>query len=162
VGRVLEPHRRFAVHDPLAEVWASCKERDRGSRRLGHNVGGHLGEQDDSLRTDLLNRPDAYPSRARCIVRGGQTSTSKADHNAKDCGERDEEQTSRRWRTYRPHPLIVPDVHGKDKTDIAPVYAVGTLCAYRDGDLRTSLLRIRAGLVGLGRGRVTVPRIKMP
>jgi hypothetical protein len=89
-GRLLEPHRRSAVHDPLTEVGASRQEGDRGSRWIGHHIGGQLGEQHDAFGTDLLHRPDTNPARARWAFGCGETNDGNLDESRRDCDEGDE------------------------------------------------------------------------
>jgi hypothetical protein len=63
VSAVLEPHRRLAVDDPLAEVCASRHERDRGSWGVRHHVGGQVGKRRDAPGSNILHRSQAHPSR---------------------------------------------------------------------------------------------------
>jgi len=87
--RFLEPLRRSTVHDPLAEVWASRQEGDRGSRWVGHHIGGQLGEQHDAFGTDLLHRPDTNPASARRVFGCGETNDGNPDESREDCDEGD-------------------------------------------------------------------------
>lgn len=60
---VLEPHRGRAVDDSLAKVRAPGKQRDGRSGWVYDDVSGDVWKRHDASGADVLNGPNADPSR---------------------------------------------------------------------------------------------------
>ena len=123
VDRVLEPRRRSAVVDPLAEMRASRQECDRCSaagrprrRRAPRGAARRPWE-----RTSL-DRSDAHPSCARRPLGDKGSNNGEAEEERDGYDEGDEERTSPRRRSWRRHPLMVLQLLTKHKVSSSRMY----------------------------------------